>query len=61
MGREELGYEEGHRAAERVGKAGLFLFLSYLFIFCSFLLFSPQFQIKFHIKHMLHKITHPAK
>jgi hypothetical protein len=39
---------------------GLFLFLSYFFIFCSFL-FSPQFQIEFLIKHMLHKITHETK
>jgi hypothetical protein len=45
---------------EGKGKAGLFLFLSYFFIFCSFL-FSPRLQIKFLIKRMLHKITHSAK
>jgi hypothetical protein len=39
---------------------GLFLFLSYFFIFCSFL-FSPPFQIELLIKRTLHKITHSRK
>jgi hypothetical protein len=53
----------GARWASREGKEGMGLFLfflSYIFIFCSFL-FSPRFQIEFLIKRMLHKITHQTK
>jgi hypothetical protein len=55
--RAEVGWQ-GDDLVE--GKAGPFPFLSYFFIFCSFLFF-PPFQIEFPIKRMLHKITHPTK
>jgi hypothetical protein len=45
---------------EGKGRLGFYLFISYFFIFCSFL-FSPPFQIEFLIKWMLHKITHPIE
>jgi hypothetical protein len=55
------GREQGAVGPAGKGRDGPFLvFLSYFFIFCSFL-FSPRFQIEFLIKRMLHKITHQTK
>jgi hypothetical protein len=48
------------RAGLQGGVLGFFLFLSYFFIFCSFL-FSPPFQIELLIKRTLHKITQSRK
>jgi hypothetical protein len=53
------GWAEGTLGC-RVGCWAFFLFLSYFFIFCSFL-FSPPFQIELLIKRTLHKITHSRK